>query len=61
MKSTNQDKFLWQPHVGNDGRTALEIPAGTEGLLNQQEVAQLVPQLDPINWPSTPSGGEGEV
>jgi hypothetical protein len=61
MRAKNQDKHLWQAQVGNDGRTALVITAGTEGLLTQQETAALVPELDPINWPSTPRGGEGEV
>ena len=61
MKDKNQDKRLWQALVGNDGRTALVITAGTEGLLTQQETAALVPELDPINWPPTPIGGVGEV
>jgi hypothetical protein len=61
MQDKNQDKRLWQALVGNDGRTALLITPGTGGLLTQQETAALVPELDPMNWPSSPSGGEGEV
>jgi len=61
MRDKNQDKRLWRSHVGLDGRTALEITPGTEGLLTQQETAALVPELDPINWPPTPIGGVGEV
>jgi hypothetical protein len=38
-----------------------KITPGTEGLLTQQETAQLVATLDSINWPPTPVGGVGEV
>ena len=45
MRDKNQDKRLWQVLVGNDGRTALVITPGTEGLLTQQELARW--------WPSS--------
>ena len=43
MRDKNQDKRLWQVLVGNDGRTALVITPGTEGLLTQQELARWSP------------------
>jgi len=58
MRDKNQDKRLWQVLVGNDGRTALVITPGTEGLLTQQETGALVAELDPINWPPAPIGSD---
>ena len=37
MRDKNQDKRLWQSQVGNDGRAALTITAGTENLLTAQD------------------------
>ena len=57
MRDKNQDKRLWQALVGNDGRTALLITPGTEGLLTQQETVALVASLDPITGHRFPAVG----